>query len=705
VGVPTAVGRAIEAELERLSAAARALGEAAAVVGDPFDFDLVAATSEGSDEEEVWRQLDELVSKDLVRETEVPRRFEFRHPLVRHAVYASCTPGVRASRHRRAAEVLISRGTPAPAVAGHVEQSAHTGDEPAIGLLRRAAEETAGQAPTSAARWSEAALRLLPPGARTAERVSLLAMLASARAAVGLFEDARAALEEGIALLPAGDELRVGLVVGCAGVEQLLGRHEESRTRLQRAYEELADPRSPPSVALLIALSSGSLYLADHRGMLEWARLAVEAAEEVDDPALSAAAFAAHAMGAAFAGRIELALELHDRAADLVDSLPDEIVTSRLDALSSLSTAELYLDLYGESCAHGERGLSLARATAQTQLVPLLTPILGCALWMRGELQRSVEVLDEANEAARLVDNAQALSMALFNRALSALMAGDVETALALSAQSVELASAVDNGVITAFAGAIHAQALLEAGDAEAALELLLASVGGEAVPLLAGTWRATYLELLTRCSLAVGRVEQAERAAARLREQAGGLGLGLARLMADRASAAVALARQRPEEAVRQGLTAVALAEEIGARVYAASCRILAGRALAAAGRPDEAIRELERAAAEFEALGASRYRDRAEAELRALGHVVRRPRRGKPGGSGMEVLTGRELEVAKLVLDRCTNREIAERLFLSLKTVETHMRNIFHKLGVTSRIEVARALARAGLAETPTV
>jgi DNA-binding NarL/FixJ family response regulator len=58
---------------------------------------------------------------------------------------------------------------------------------------------------------------------------------------------------------------------------------------------------------------------------------------------------------------------------------------------------------------------------------------------------------------------------------------------------------------------------------------------------------------------------------------------------------------------------------------------------------------------------------------------------------------LTGRELEVAELVLDRRTNREIAEELFLSTKTVETHMRNIFNKLGVSSRVEVARALVKA--------
>ena len=61
------------------------------------------------------------------------------------------------------------------------------------------------------------------------------------------------------------------------------------------------------------------------------------------------------------------------------------------------------------------------------------------------------------------------------------------------------------------------------------------------------------------------------------------------------------------------------------------------------------------------------------------------------------MASLTGRELEVARLVVDRRTNAEIANMLFVSPKTVETHMRNIFRKLDVSSRVEVARAVERA--------
>jgi DNA-binding NarL/FixJ family response regulator len=76
----------------------------------------------------------------------------------------------------------------------------------------------------------------------------------------------------------------------------------------------------------------------------------------------------------------------------------------------------------------------------------------------------------------------------------------------------------------------------------------------------------------------------------------------------------------------------------------------------------------------------------------------MARRPRTAPAGtGGGLDSLTEREREVAELVCDRHTNRQIAAELFLSEKTVETHLRNVFVKLSVGSRVEVARAVERA--------
>ena len=130
-----------------------------------------------------------------------------------------------------------------------------------------------------------------------------------------------------------------------------------------------------------------------------------------------------------------------------------------------------------------------------------------------------------------------------------------------------------------------------------------------------------------------------------------------------------------------------------------AAISRTLAGRALGDAGRQDEAIAVLERAARELECYGAVRYRQEAEQELRKLGRQIhRRSAPGKADGAGVDTLTEREAEIAALVTDRHTNPEIAAELFLSVKTIETHLRNIFRKLDVTSRVEVARVMEREG-------
>ena len=73
-----------------------------------------------------------------------------------------------------------------------------------------------------------------------------------------------------------------------------------------------------------------------------------------------------------------------------------------------------------------------------------------------------------------------------------------------------------------------------------------------------------------------------------------------------------------------------------------------------------------------------------------------TRRTRAGKPDGSRLESLTERERQVGRLVVDRTTNAEIAAELFLSQKTVETHMRNIFRKMDVSSHVAPARAIER---------
>jgi DNA-binding CsgD family transcriptional regulator len=115
------------------------------------------------------------------------------------------------------------------------------------------------------------------------------------------------------------------------------------------------------------------------------------------------------------------------------------------------------------------------------------------------------------------------------------------------------------------------------------------------------------------------------------------------------------------------------------------------AGAVTAAAGRRDEAVALLRDALDRWESLGATFDANRTVERLRGLG--VRQPRRTRRPASGWNSLTPAEMRVVELATSGLTNREIAEQLFVSRYTVETHLKHVFAKLGVSSRIELTAA------------
>jgi DNA-binding CsgD family transcriptional regulator len=168
----------------------------------------------------------------------------------------------------------------------------------------------------------------------------------------------------------------------------------------------------------------------------------------------------------------------------------------------------------------------------------------------------------------------------------------------------------------------------------------------------------------------------------------AGRAGTGHARAIAGLARSAVLLAGGDP---------AAATAAAAQARVAAAGAPLLSARALLAAGKAratggdrEAAVAALLEAHSAFDGFGAGRRRDEAARELRRLGHRVRR---AAPTTSG-DPLTAREREIAELVASGRTNREIAAELVLSTRTIEAHLRNIYGKLDVRSRVELTRAI-----------
>jgi DNA-binding CsgD family transcriptional regulator len=105
---------------------------------------------------------------------------------------------------------------------------------------------------------------------------------------------------------------------------------------------------------------------------------------------------------------------------------------------------------------------------------------------------------------------------------------------------------------------------------------------------------------------------------------------------------------------------------------------------------RRRDARDQLRRAFEMFDEMGMTAFAGRARAELRATGERARPRSLGTP-----EVLTAQEAQVARLVAERLSNREIASQLFISARTVEYHLHKVFRKLGVTSRVQLARTFA----------
>jgi ATP/maltotriose-dependent transcriptional regulator MalT len=693
-GVPREVATALVQEIVLLDDQGRRVLEGAAVAGDPFEPELAAAAA-GLPELAALEALDELLRRDLVRPTDVPRRFRFRHPLVRQAVYETTPAGWRLGAHERAAALLADGGATAPEIAHHVEQSGRHGDRDAIAVLRQAGEAVAQRTPAGAARWFAAALRLLPANAPADERIGLLTSLSGALAASGQLREAHDALLECLRLAPADlTSPRVRLIAACAGIEQILGRADEARARLEETLAGLGDAASPAAAEVMVDLGVGAFHTLDFERSHAWGHRALAVATALDDAPLTAAAAAIAALSLAFSGAGQAAEHDRERAAALVDAMADDALAVRLDAIAHLATAEGYLDRFEPALAHARRGIAVARASGQDQLFPVLILAVNTALFGLGRFTEAAHLLDGEIEGARLTGIAQPLTWNLLSAAAVRMMTGDLDTALTLSQESVELCRGQEVTVISSLANVIFGLILIERGEPERGVMTLVATGGGESLPGVPGNWRAWCLERLAQGLLALGRRDEAAHAAAAARDVAAQTELPLAVAAARRAHARVLLDRGEPAAAFEAALTSAQACEGIGAVAEAALSRLLAGRALTAAGEPARAAAELELAAAALEACGALRYRDQAERELGRLG---RRRRRTRPDGDGLAALTERERQVARLIVDRRTNAQIAGELYLSTKTVESHVRNLFQKLAVSSRAEVARTVERA--------
>lgn len=690
--LPPTIARAVTSDLARVSDTARTLAEVAAVAGDPFDLDLAVGTA-GLTAEAGYAAIDELVACRIVVAGDAPREFAFRHPLVRQAIYGTIPPGRRLAVHERCAAVLAERGAAPTELAHHVEHAGRAGDRVAVALLAEAAAAVAPRAPATAVRWLRAARRLLPDAATRQEKLALVTPLSALLTTLGHPEAAHEAMLECLALADDVDE-HIAFSLACATLEQGLGRYEDARRRLADALASLPESGGEQAVSVMIAMVMDGFYANDRAAIRRWAGRAVDLARREHRPVLEAAANAASALAHALAGSTAEAELRLDAALELLPGLDDDELAQRLDVLGAIVGAELYLDRY-EACAeHAARGIALGRAAGTLASAPTLQPSYGTALWVLGRFAESIAHLDAAVESARAARHPQGIAWMLFNLAYAQAMSGEIPAALANSHESLALAERHDDSVIASWAGAVAGLAEFESGQPERALATMDRTLGGPHYPNVPGGWRNLPFDTAVRAHLALGQLDEAERAAAEALSWASAVGLPYPRALALRSSASCALARGDLDRAATEALAGAAVADSISARVDAARCRIVAGSALARSGATERAAQLLGEAAAHLDSCGSTRFRGEAERELGRLG---RRPhRRTSPGtaGPGVGSLTAREREIADHVVLRHSNPEIAALMFLSPKTVETHLRNIFRKLGVSSRADVARAV-----------
>ncbi|MFI2200123.1 AAA family ATPase [Streptomyces sp. NPDC020192] len=688
--------------LEELSPLAeeqlRAL-ETVAILGDQATPALVRAVSDRP-EAELLDDLGVLARRDLLR-SGPGDRLALRHPVLRSLVHDEMEPWRRAAVHRRAAAALARTSAAAAEQAHHVERALTGWDPDAAGVLVRAARQTARTAPASSAHWWEAALRHLPHTAEHAgRRRGWMLERARALGAAGRLRDSRDLLHEVIALAQGPDDasVRVPAVVSCADMERHLGRYAEAVALLRRELERRPGPAPADVVALGRELGSSASRAAAYGEVRATVVRALAAARSLGDEVAEAGVLAVSALGEAYEGDMAAARRDALRAAALVDALPDDDLTGLCEPLARLAWAETLLEAFADAGRHADRGLAVARCTGQVAQLPYLLLAKAHIGNQTGELRTALEQVAEAEDVARGLGSDEALSfvMALKAQVLTAACPPGDPAPVAAAREAVAVSGpGVDWWASTAWS--VLGYTAFLSGDPEGARDLVLRA-GGPGLERFPPSRHLLFLEILVRACLALGDLPGARAHEGRAREIAGRLDLPLQRALALRISAQFAVAEGRPGDAAGLLTEAAAECERSGARFWEAYSLLLGAPLMAAsprhAARAGQAWRRGRRLALDG---GAAALVGLADATRNAVLGASDRPAAPLAG------LTAREREIATLVAEGLTGKDIAAKLVLSTRTVETHLSRIYRKTGVSSRTALAALVPRPDEASGP--
>ncbi|WP_216587249.1 helix-turn-helix transcriptional regulator [Streptomyces brasiliscabiei] len=685
------------AELDALTSRASTAMSAAAVLGTPFRPQDVAQVS-GLGLDGTLDVLAELERSDLVRPAGAGG-LRFRHPVLGHVAYERAGLSFRLRAHRRALELVTARGGRAAERARHAEHLLGTDAAGAARTLAEGAEEIAARTPATAARWYRLALESLPDGdGDPADRTALELACCRALNASGRPEDARARAHELLgdprAGLTESQSLQAHTV--WADAERRLGRYKEATAVVGAALALLPRPLPDPlpAEAVRLAIEYGLVHVVrgthdEARVLLREAASAAGAADRGDRTVLRVLS----ALCAVHAGDVDEAGPEITRCARLVDALPDPIAGRTPETLALLGCAELYLERFSDAARHLGRGLETADSDAQRPILMHRLLALAMVEQWTGRLEASERRAREVETVAGALGAEGAVTLARAMRTTALVWSRGQEyaaEAVALVEAATTVAPPGRSWWATSATGLL-AQARLLAGDAAGCRRTLLEGMGGTEVPLVRPFSRPFVLALLATATLECGDREEAERLVRAAEAAAGRLGLPVQEAYAREARARLHQADGEHDAAAKLFVLAAQAFRASDMPVQYAWALAVGAPSLAAAEGRAEALRRLDVAETVARSCGARLVRERVAGLRTVLSE-------SDPAAHALGTLSDREREIAELAAEGLRTRDIAERLFLSPRTVETHLFRVYRKLGVSSRLTLSALLRAAG-------
>lgn len=665
-------------QVGRLGAAAVRVAAAVAVLGRPRSIATVAALAQ-LDVDATATVLDELVDAGVL---DGGPAVSFRHPSVRDAVLGDLGPARRGRLHVQAAQVLREAGASARDIVAHLLRGDPEPSDWAVLVLgQAAADAVAAGAPAEAVPLLDAALARASPE----DSPHLLVALGSAEAAAGSGQAAihlRQACRQ-----PVLEQLDVPDCAQLGDALYAMGLFGEAATAYQQGIRPGSD--APPGLrARLLAGADMAIQLSGSPS-----QLVADAIGDVDgapgtaeDRLLAACAAGQQALGVADtldgepADR-ERILALAEYA--LTD--PDVVVQAGQVLVEPLALGLIVAGAHSRAVAMLDRAVGVEEGRGRAGQVAVLRGLRAIALLHLGRLaEAQVDGLDAIRLGREQSPDTDppTTAAARWTVTVAALAAGQATRAVEVAVHAPP--PAVEEPLV-GWHHAARGEVALSRGRMEEAVTDLRRA--GELFVLAGGS--AVFCDWRSGLSLALaglGDHEGAARTAQELMRHAEALGAP-----GPRAAARLALARQasgqgEAVEQLQQARDIVAGSED---RLRHTEVLVALGAARRRAGDRRAARKLLEEAVEAASRIGASALAEHAAHELALSG--ARRPDRPR---FGVQALTPAELRVAMRAASGETNREIAERLFVSRKTVETHLSSAYRKLDITARDELATAL-----------